>query len=549
MVTLLINGKKQKLPEEKSLKELSEEQQKDYPHQIVLALQNGKLRELYHSVDQGGTLEWITTDTEIGSKTYFRSLIFLLGKAYFDVMPETEKNSLNVDFTVSNGLFCLNRYRKITKTEIKKIENRMREIVEMDVPFVKESMSTSEVEKLFLKMGLVEKAATFRLRRASETNIYRLLDYPDYYYAYLVPSSGYLRYFALLPYADGFILQRPTKSEPEKILPYVPQEKLFQTMKRASAFCRNVGIEAVGSLNQRIVAGKTRELLLLQEAVMEKEIGNIAGDIQKSQKKIVMIAGPSSSGKTTFANRLAVQLMALGITPHLISCDDYFRPRREYVPDENGKIDFEALSCVDVDLLNKDFRALLSGKEVEMPHFNFVTGEREYNGKRLRLSGDDLIIMEGIHCMNDRLTPEIKPEEKYKIYISALTQLNLDEHNHISTSDGRLLRRIIRDARLRAYSAETTINRWESVRKGEENNIFPYQESADVMVNSALIYELSVLKPYAEPLLFQVPKDSEAYFEAKRLLKFLDYFLAIPAEDVPANSLVREFIGGGCFDV
>ena len=373
--------------------------------------------------------------------------------------------------------------------------------------------------------------------------------FEDYFYGYMVPNTEYLKYFDLVLYKNGFVLVFPDR-DPKVVEPFKPKDKLFQVLKEASDWGRHLDLADVGGLNDRISQGEASRVMLIEEALMEKKIGEIASMIAaKESKKLVMIAGPSSSGKTTFSHRLSIQLMALGLKPHPIAVDNYFVNRINSPRDEDGNYDYEALNCIDVKQFNEDITNLLAGHRVELPRYNFISGEREYKGDYLTLGENDILVIEGIHCLNDALSYSLPKENKFKIYISALTSLNVDEHNRVPTTDGRLLRRMVRDARTRGASAQDTIRRWDSVRKGEENNIFPYQEDADVMFNSALVYELAVLKLYAEPLLFGIPKDCPEYVEAKRLLKFLDYFLGVSSEDVPKNSIIREFIGGSCLKV
>ena len=411
-------------------------------------------------------------------------------------------------------------------------------------------MATDKALRIFHNHKMFDKEKLFRYRRASRVNIYSIGEFEDYYYGYMVPDTGYLKYFELYPYDEGFVLQFPTTAEPEKVPPFAPQNKVFQVMKESAKWGDLLGISTVGDLNDCIAQGKLQQLIMTQEALQERKLAEMASRIAADHsKKFIMIAGPSSSGKTTFSRRLSIQLSAAGLRPHPISVDNYFVEREMTPRDENGDYNFECLEAMDVELFNRQMRELLEGKTVELPYFNFKTGKKEYNGDYLTMGEEDILVIEGIHCLNDKLSHSLPRESKFKIYISALTQLNVDEHNRIPTTDGRLIRRMVRDARTRGASAARTISMWPSVRRGEEENIFPYQEEADVVFNSALIYELSVLKQYAEPLLFGIDREAPEYLEAKRLLKFLDYFLGVDSTNIPDNSLVREFIGGGCFQL
>lgn len=425
----------------------------------------------------------------------------------------------------------------------------MYQMVVSDIEIHKESINTDDAVTLFHDLGMTDKEKLFRYRRSSRVNIYELDHYMDYFYGFMVPSTGYLRYYDVIPYADGFMLQFPDKNTKE-VAPFVPAEKLFHTLKTSRDWGKMLEIDTIGALNDAIAAGKTQQMILTQEALFEERIGRLAEQIVSAKdRKFIMIAGPSSSGKTTFSHRLSIQLAAKGLNPHPFPLDDYYKNRDICPRDENGELDLECLDALDVELFNHDMNELLAGKTVNLPIFNFKTGKREYKDKLMTLGKDDVLVIEGIHGLNDKLSYSLPIESKFKIYISALTQLNIDEHNCLPTTDGRLIRRIVRDARTRGTSAKETIAMWDSVRRGEEKYIFPFQEGADVMFNSALIYELAVLKMYAEPLLFAIDKDCQEYLEAKRLLKFLDYFLPMPSDGINQNSILREFIGGSCFNV
>ncbi len=531
--------------------EIAEEYQSRYPYQIVLAYEDGKLVELRKKVKKDCTISFETTADKAGHDTYKRSMSFLMVKAIYDVCKHADIDKVRIHYSISKGYYCTVEGRvTVDQDFLDKVNARMRDLVDMDIPIKKRSMSTDDAIALFRQLGMYDKEELFRYRRGSKVNVYSINDFQDYYYGYMVPSTGYLQYFKLYRYDEGFVLQMPDISDPTEVPAFDPPGKLFHVLKESTRWGDMQGIEAVGALNDRITGGDISELVLVQEALQEKKIADIAVQIAGNPSvKFVLIAGPSSSGKTTFSHRLAVQLRANGMTPHLISVDNYFVEREENPVDENGNLDFECLEAVDVGLLNEQLQELLDGKEVVMPTFDFETGHKEFKAPSIRLGKEDVLVIEGIHCLNPELTRNLDNDSKFKIYISALTQLNIDEHNRIPTTDGRLIRRIVRDSRTRGTSAKETITRWDAVRKGEEQNIFPYQEQADAMFNSALIYELAVLKPYAEAQLFRIDRDDPTYIEAKRLLKFLDYFVGIDSEYVPTNSLLREFIGGGCFNV
>ena len=531
--------------------EIAKEYQKEYSHDIVLVTVDGKLQELHKKVNRDCTLNFETTACDSGHKTYKRSMSLLLVKAIYDVAEHENVDKVRIHYSVSKGYYCTIEGNVVLDQQfLDQVEARMHQMVEADLPINKKSVNTDDAIATFARYGMHDKEKLFAYRRVSKVNIYSINEFEDYYYGYMVPSTGYLKYFKLYLYDDGFVLQMPEQKEPEIVPPFEPQNKLFHVLKESTSWGDMQGIETVGALNDRITKGDVRETVLVQEALQEKKIAEIAATIAaRPELKFILIAGPSSSGKTTFSHRLSVQLRACGLVPHPIAVDNYFVEREENPVDENGDFDFECLEAVDVELFNRQLGDLLAGKKVVLPRFNFVTGHKEYGPDVKKLGKNDVLVIEGIHCLNPKLTQSLPDENKFKIYISALTQLNIDEHNRIPTTDGRLLRRIVRDARTRGASVARTINMWPSVRKGEEKNIFPYQEEADVMFNSALIYELAVLKPYVEALLFGVDRKAPEYVEAKRLLKFLDYFVGIGSENVPTNSLLREFIGGGCFQI
>ena len=537
-------------PQGTAYAEIAKEYQKNYENDILLVSVNGRLRELHKTLQKDCQMEFITAADTAGYLAYQRSAVFLMMKAFQDVAGRENVKNITVCFSVQNGLYVeVEGGVTLSQELLDRVKEEMNRLVAQDLPLQKRSENTDEAMDHFQEQGMYDKARLFNYRRASRVNVYRLGDYDDYFYGYMVMSTRYLKYFDLQMYEEGFILRLPNKKQPKVIQPFHPQKKLFDVQQEAEKFGHKLGVFDVGTLNDTIAQGRMNDLILMQEALQEKKIGDIAEQIYESGRKLVMIAGPSSSGKTTFSHRLSIQLGALGMKPHPIAVDNYFVNRVDSPRDENGNYDYEALNCIDVKQFNEDMEALLAGKCVELPVYNFVKGEREYKGDFLQLGAEDILVIEGIHCLNDDLSYSLPRDKKFKIYISALTQLNIDDHNRVPTTDGRLIRRMVRDARTRGASAQDTIRMWDSVRRGEERNIFPYQEEADAMFNSAFLYELSVLKQYAEPILYSVPRDSAEYNEAKRLLKFLDYFLGVSSERVPYNSIVREFIGGSCFKV
>ncbi|MDD6811353.1 MAG: nucleoside kinase [Lachnospiraceae bacterium] len=551
MVRIKINGEEKLYEEGIKYEIIAKEYQHLYKEPIALVVVDGKIRELMKRVNKDCELSFITYGSPIGHKTYVRSAIMLLMKAIKDVAGFEVAAATKVEFCIGAGYYCkLKGDRKLDEKQIERVRERMQELVEADLPVTKKAYPSEEAVALFAEHGMTDKVKLFRYRRSSSINVYCLGDYFDYYYGYMLPSTGYVEYFDLLSYEDGMILLLPEKEAPDKLPVFEPRKKLFQTLIQTDEWGVQAGIDTVGDLNDKICQGNIADMILVQEALQERRIGEIARDIAKKDGvKFVMIAGPSSSGKTTFSHRLSIQLRTYGLQPHPIALDNYYVNHEQTPLDEEGNPDYECIEALDVELFNKDMGDLLAGKTVELPTFNFKTGRREYNGRKTKLEQDDILVIEGIHGLNPKMSYSLPAESKYKIYISALTCLNIDEHNRIPTTDCRLLRRMVRDARTRGTSAKKTIEMWPSVRRGEEKYIFPFQEQADAMFNSALIYELAVLKQYAEPLLFGINKGEPEYFEAKRLLKFLEYFLGVSSEKVPTNSLCREFVGGNCFEI
>ena len=551
MITVKINGEERQYPQGATYEDVANDYQQEYENLIALAARDGKIRELFKKLTRDCEVTFFTLKDDVGNKTYVRSATMLFLKAVFDVYGREAARSCRVEFAIGNGSY-ISPKGKINATEenAAKIRNRMLELVEAKTPFLKRSYSLDNAMELFRKEGMKDKEKLFRYRRGSFVNIYEMDGYYDYYYGYMLPNAGYVKWFDVIAYEDGFMLLLPDKKDPTHVKPFQERKLLFRTLKESEEWGKEIGIETVGDLNDQICRGSLSELILVQEAQQERKIGEIAKSIvDRGGVKFVMIAGPSSSGKTSFSHRLSIQLKTLGKTPHPIALDDYF-VNREFTPrDENGDYNFECLEAIDVKQFNDDMCRLLAGERVELPSFNFKTGKREYKGNFKQLGPDDILVIEGIHGLNEKTSYALPEESKYKIYISALTNINIDEHNRIPTTDGRLLRRMVRDARTRGADARRTIDMWASVRRGEEQNIFPFQEDADAMFNSVLIYELAVLKQFAEPLLFQIDKGEPEYYEAKRLLKFLEYFLGVTSESLPNNSLCREFVGGSCFNV
>ena len=546
-----INGVKKLYPTGTPYLEIAKEYREDYDNDIVLVFVNGKLQELKKQLKEDCVLQFVTTADDAGHKSYTRSASFLLVKAVYDIEGHENIDRVRIHYSVDKGFYCTVE-GNVTMNEafLERVEQRMRQMVEMDLPIEKRTVHTDDAVRLFRKHGMTDKERLFKYRRVSTVNLYNINEFEDYFYGYMVPSTGYIKYFSLHLFDEGFVIQLPEKENPRTVSEFEPSAKLFKVLKESTQGTDRMGISTVGDLNDFVTTNDPQELILVQEAMQEKKIAEIAEQIaEQPKKKFVLIAGPSSSGKTTFSHRLSVQLRVNGLIPHPIAVDNYFINRENTPLDEEGKPNYECLEAVDVKQFNQDLKDLLAGKRVEIPSFNFKTGKREYKGNFKQLGKNDILVIEGIHCLNDALTSELPKENKFKIYISALTQINIDEHNRIPSTDGRLIRRMVRDARTRGTSAKDTIAMWKSVRRGEENNIFPYQEEADVMFNSALLYELAVLKVYAEPILFGIDKDCEEYVEAKRLLKFLDYFVGIGSESIPKNSILREFVGGGCFEL
>ena len=549
MIEVMVDGVEYAYPQGTPYRTIAADVQPRFPYDILLVNRNGKLCELHKPLDRDCSLKMVTAQDIPGIQTYERSAVFLMLKAFYDVAGRENVERICVECSLSRALFirALGAFT-LDQALLDRVEERMRELSAQALPIEKRSISTDDAIELFKQERLVHKAQLLSFRINSHVNVYSLDGFVDYFYGYMVPDTGYIRCFGLELFESGFVLRLPTRKDPGRLGEFKPAMKVFRELYDSNLRAEALNISNVAELNIAVSQGRATPIILTYEAMMEKKIGDIAAEIAaRRQVRFVMIAGPSSSGKTTFSHRLSTQLRACGLRPHAIATDNYFKNREETPRDENGNYDFEGLGAMDVEQFNTDMVRLLNGETVEIPTYNFKKGIREYNGNFLALGEGDVLVIEGIHCLNDQFTYALPKESKYRVYISCLTTLNIDDHNRIPSTDARLLRRIERDARTRGYSAQATIKMWPSVRRGEENNIFPFQDSADMIFNSALIYETALLKPYVQPLLFGVPRDSEEYIEAKRLLKFLNYFLPIPADNIPKTSLMREFIGGGCY--
>jgi len=511
---------------------------------IVAAWVNNEIRELTYPIEQEADIRYVDLTSEDGVRIYQRSMKFLLIKAVHDLFPDKE---VQIRHSVRKGIFFEIINYKVTAEDAQRIEARMRELVALDRRYVKVMVSTEDARKIFLKRGREDRHRAIEYREKGYVTLYVFDDIEDYFYGYMVPSTGYLKLFRVEAENDGIVLVMPKKHSPNQ-LPDIPlPRKLFNVFTEYSNWIKILGVEDVGLLNDVVSDGRIKEFILISEALHEKKIASIADMIHTQNKKVILIAGPSSSGKTTFAQRLSIQLRVNGLVPLNISVDDYFVDKTRTPLDEEGKPDYEALETVDLELFNRNINALLKGEAIDVPFYNFQTGKREYRGKKMQLHEGEVLVIEGIHALNPKLTEQVPADSKFRIYISAITSMRIDQHNRIPTTDLRLLRRIVRDNRFRGTPAPATIDMWPSVRRGEERNIFPFQEEADAMFNSSLIYELLVMKGFALPLLTAITKDMPQYSEARRLIEFLSYFLQIPADDIPPNSILREFTGGSVF--
>ena len=552
METVIINGKEETYEEGTTLHEIAKRHKDDFKDDIVLAKYNGNLAELSKTISDGAKIEFLTTADKDGRRAYRRSVVFLLQRALMEVYPRPQFAYLRVHHSLGQGDFCtFDGVDVITEKKIEELKKVMHRLVKDDIPLKKYSIKTSEAREMFHNFRMINKEQLLKYRTSSYINVYNLDGCKDYFYGYMVPSTGYLDYFDLIKFENGVMLMFPNGNkltgDTRKVAEFTRPMKLFSVQQAASKFGETLGVPTVGALNEAITKGRIGDIVLSQEAIMERNIGELAHTIaERKDVKFVMMAGPSSSGKTTFSHKLSAQLRALGCVPHPVPLDDFYLNRDQMPIDEYGEKDFESIDGLDVPYFNECMVKLLKGERVLLPSFNFKTGKREYNDHYMQLGKNDILVIEGIHGLNDKMSSSLPAESKYKIYLSALTQLSIDEHNPLSTADGRLIRRIVRDSRTRATSAADTIAMWDSVRRGEEKYIFPFQEKADYLFNTALIYEMAVLKLYVAPQLYAIESDHPMYGEAKRLIKLLDYFIPMAPDIIPNNSLVREFIGGSC---
>lgn len=544
------NGTVQDVPAGSTLLEAYRQIGLELPYPVVSAKVNNCSEGLNFRLYNNKDVEYLDVRDSSGMRTYVRSLCFILYKAATELFPQSK---LYVEHPVSKGYFCrLDLGRPLVLEDVVAIKQRMQEIIDRDIPFRRTECHTSEAVRIFSERGMMDKVKLLETSGSLYTYYYMLEETADYYYGNLLPSTGFVYLFDLVKYYDGLLLRIPNKEKPDVLEEVVKQEKMLDVFKEHLRWNYIMGLSNVGDFNRACEQGHATDLINVAEALQEKKIAQIADAIfhrgtEGHRTRLVLIAGPSSSGKTTFSKRLSVQLMTNGLRPYPLSLDNYFVDREQTPLDANGNYDYESLYALDLDLFNRQLQALLRGEEVELPTFNFNTGKKEYRGERLRIDEHTILVLEGIHALNPELTPQIPAESKYKIYVSALTTISLDDHNWIPTTDNRLLRRIIRDFNYRGYSAEETISRWPSVRAGEEKWIFPYQENADVMFNSALLFEFAVLRHHAEPILSSVPRNRPEFAEAYRLLKFIKYFTLVQDKEIPPTSLLREFLGGSSF--
>ena len=531
--------------EKTTIRKLLEEEIKNSEHTVLSAKFNNEYVNLQYEIEKDGEIELIDVSTKEGMRVYRKTLIFILGKAFEKLYPE---GKMTVDYQLNNSLFCDTDNIEITDEFIENLNKEMKEIVQKDLQIKQVIMTREEAKKLYDETNTSKGRLQYDLTNNQKIYMYYCEDYYNYCYETISDRTGTVKIFEVSKYRDGFLIRYPNSRNPEKMPDFIETKKLAWAMDEYEDIHRILDMDTVYKLNKAVEENKIKEVIMLDEALHEKKISDIADSVAKNRNvKMILIAGPSSSGKTTFAQRLGIQLKINGLKPLTISVDNYFVEREETPKDENGEYDFECIEAIDLKLFNDHLTRLLNGEEVEMPEFDFHIGSKKYNGKKLKLQQDEVLVIEGIHCLNDRLTSSISKDQKYKIYISALTVLNMDRFNRISTTDTRLIRRIVRDYQFRGYTAKDTIKKWDSVNRGEEKYIFPFQEEADSIFNTSLIYELGAFKPVVMPLLEEISQKDDEYAEAQRLINMLKYFKEIPANYIPTNSLLKEFLGGGDF--
>ena len=537
------NGETRNFPKGVSLREIYDGFNLNMPYGVIAARVNNVTEGLALRLYRHKDVEFLDITSDDGMRMYVRSLTFIFMKAVNEIFPG---ETVRFENAISKGYYC-RMDKPIDEETVTKIRARMKSIVDSDIPFKRIECHTAEAIDMFARMGRVDKVRLLETYDRLYTSYYELDGYIDSYYNGLVPSTGYIKLFEVEKFADGVLLRVPDKQCPERLEDKVPQEKLQELFEERLQWHQKMGVETIGDFNKGVRAGYGIDLVNVSEVLQERRLSQIADQVLASGARVVLIAGPSSSGKTTFSKRLSVQLLACGLKPYAISLDDYFVNRTETPRKADGDYDFESIYSIDLPYFNESWTKILAGEEVALPYYNFVKGEREYKGNTLKLTPQMVLVIEGTHALNPMLTEQVAGKDKLRIYVSALTSIKLDYHNYISTSDSRLLRRMLRDSKYRGYSAVETIKRWPDVRKGEEEWIFPYQENADIMFNSSLFYELAVFKSQAEPMLRAVPENIKEYSEAQRLLHFLDYIVPLPSEELPPTSVVREFLGGSSF--
>lgn len=548
ILKIYVDGVEREYPEGTIYEVIAKEFQTDEIPQIAAVKSNNKLTQLMSPIEDGVSVEFVDLRSTDGMRIYQRSLSFVFIRA---VMELYENTNVIVKHSLSQGLYCeFKGEHRLINRDITSIQHRMQAIIDKDEPFIESLMSISEATEIFKRYNMKSKLDLLKYRAKDYVKMYSLGWLNDYFYGYMLPSTGYLEKFDLIYYKPGLILRHPVELSPFDVPKFSEHKKLYEIHSEAEKWGEILDVSYVANLNNKIEEGLAGEFIKIAEALHEKKIAKIADAITEQKKRVVLIAGPSSSGKTTFANRLKIQLRVNGLKPVTLSTDDYFVNREMTPRDESGEYDFDSIEALDIEIFNKDLKDILDGEEVNLPIFDFQTGHREYGDKKIKIDDDQIVIIEGIHGLNEQLTEDVLKKDKYKIYVSALTQLNIDSHNRIPTTDVRVIRRIVRDSKFRGHSALKTLHLWKSVRRGEEKNIFPYQEDADAVFNSALVYEMAILKKHAIPLLEEITREFKEYSEARRLLKFLSYFTSVDDDDlVPTTSILKEFIGGSSFNV